>query len=269
MHLPPLKAKFPHSNLTESQPPMFVGGKQLFQNGLAYEPGKLSQMEDAVSIVGEFAGNGTQFYGVFDGHGGYRASRSCALNAAHILQESLKGTSSIESGIDLAFANLHSAVIKDFHSEGTTASMAFVIGETLYTANVGDSRILLIKGENSKRLSVDHRVSNPDERKILQKKGVRVFSNRIEGVLNLSRSIGDQYLGLSLLHSPHIEKTPISSGESLVIATDGVWDELSDDEVTSIVISANTPSDAAQHIKNRALQSGSEDNITVVCVSLN
>jgi len=52
----------------------------------------------------------------------------------------------------------------------------------------------------------------------------------------------------------------------LILACDGLWDVVSDEEAVDIVIKAKNPEDAAVKLRNRALHSNSKDNISVLVI---
>jgi len=64
----------------------------------------------------------------------------------------------------------------------------------LYVSNVGDSRVVLCIGNNSVQLSQDHNPTNPQETKRIRNAGGYISHKRVNGFLNLSRSLGDYSL---------------------------------------------------------------------------
>jgi serine/threonine protein phosphatase PrpC len=84
--------------------------------------------------------------------------------------------------------------LSDHHIHaGATAIVAVMVGRTLTVANAGDSRAVLARGAYGvMALSLDHKPSQPTElRRIVQAGGFVNSFGRINGNLNLSRSIGD------------------------------------------------------------------------------
>jgi protein phosphatase 1G len=65
----------------------------------------------------------------------------------------------------------------------------------IYIANAGDSRGVLAKKVNDKveaiEMSLDHKPDNHEEKERIEKAGGFVEDNRVKGILNLSRSLGD------------------------------------------------------------------------------
>ena len=124
---------------------------------------------------------------------------------------------------------------------GCTAVVALVTKTDLYVANAGDSRSVLGKKGKTVEMSYDHKPENELERKRIEKASGFVEDNRVNGVLNLSRSLGDlEYKTnkgfkqedqmITALPEVKIERvTP--DMDYLVIACDGIWDCMTSPEV--------------------------------------
>ena len=77
---------------------------------------------------------------------------------------------------------------------GCTATVVLITKTDFYCANAGDSRTILARsgqGNLMKELSFDHKPDNEDEKKRIMAAGGFVEENRVNGSLNLSRSMGD------------------------------------------------------------------------------
>lgn len=120
----------------------------------------------------------------------------------------------------------------------------------IYVANAGDSRAVLAKRVGGDKyqaidLSVDHKPDLPEEKKRIEKAGGFVEDNRVKGILNLSRSLGDlEYKtdsSISLKDQmitahPDIRIEKLTSDAAfLVIACDGIWDCLTSQEAVNFV----------------------------------
>lgn len=127
------------------------------------------------------------------------------------------------------------------NAAGCTANSAIVTPTEIYVANAGDSRSVLAKRFGDKitaiEMSIDHKPENPDERLRIEKAGGFVEENRVKGILNLSRSLGDlEYKSDSALAlkdqmitaMPEVKKEKITQDcQFLILACDGIWDCLS------------------------------------------
>ena len=94
---------------------------------------------------------------------------------------------------------------------------------------------------------------------------------RVNGELAVTRSIGDHCLRNSgVIANPTLNKHILKPTDRwLIIATDGVWDCLSDKDVEEMVKLKIQPSNRiAQDIVKTALEKGSQDNITCIVVKL-
>lgn len=176
---------------------------------------------------------------------------------------------------------------------GSTAVVSVICSSHIIVANCGDSRAVLCRGKQAMPLSVDHKPNREDEYarieaaggKVIQWNGYRVF-----GVLAMSRSIGDRYLKPWIIPEPEVRIIPrMKDDECLILASDGLWDVLSNEEVCEAARrrlllwhKKNVVSDpsqrglgpdpasqaAAEYLSKLALQKGSKDNITVIVIDL-
>lgn len=70
----------------------------------------------------------------------------------------------------------------------------------IYCANAGDSRAVLSKKGKAKELSSDHKPDNPSEKRRIERANGFVEESRVNGMLGLSRALGDfEYKGNSLI----------------------------------------------------------------------
>ncbi len=88
-------------------------------------------------------------------------------------------------------------------------------------------------------MSVDHKASNEEEKKRVKDSGGLVvwFGGwRVNGTLAVSRSIGDEPMSKQLIAVPHIFQHVIEEEDDcIVIATDGLWDVFSPDQVYQFI----------------------------------
>ncbi|GFR85649.1 protein phosphatase 2C-like domain-containing protein 1 [Elysia marginata] len=114
----------------------------------------------------------------------------------------------------------------------------------IHVANTGNCRALLIRDAKSYRLTKDHTPNNPKERDRVLACGGNLSSSekdsRVNGVLSVTRSLGnhgDSKLKDCVIVDPHVTSVPIDQyAQILVLASSGVWDVLSDEEVTSLLV---------------------------------
>ena len=120
---------------------------------------------------------------------------------------------------------------------GSTACVAVIRMESghkvLYIANVGDTRALLSRNGVEERLSVDHRLSELSEKERITNSGGIILNDRVGGTLLLTRAFEDYSLKDSgVIATPTIRKHFIRPFDRfVVIASDGVYDTMSDQDV--------------------------------------
>jgi protein phosphatase PTC1 len=94
----------------------------------------------------------------------------------------------------------------------------------LYTANVGDARIILCRNGKALRLSYDHKGSDENEGKRIANSGGLILNNRVNGVLAVTRALGDTYMKELVTGHPYTTETVVQPelDEFIIIACDGV-----------------------------------------------
>ena len=142
------------------------------------------------------------------------------------------GPSSVRSIFD---GSLHCNLSHHRVTAGCTACVIFCCDDKAYVANAGDSRAVLCRGGVAVNLSEDHKPSQKKELGRIRAAGGFVNSQgRINGNLNLSRSIGDlkykQVFGFApedqiITAEPDVTVTTIlPEDEFILLACDGIWE---------------------------------------------
>jgi len=256
---------------------MAVPPTQSYRYAVGYSEsiGIRPSMEDELVILGlgPRIRENEDYFAVFDGHGGPRVSEFCAKILHKKIRNSLAvGMPPIES-LKQAFLETDE-LVKEEKVCGSTALVALILDNILYVANIGDTRAVLgSKGLNATRLSVDHKPSLQSEKERICQIGgsVQMLGGvwRVNGVLAVSRSFGDYFLKPFVIAEPFISETQLTDEHLfLVLACDGVWDVLSDEQVVCIVSQVESPDIAAEIIRRTAFTRGSEDNISVIVIYL-
>ncbi|PSS01723.1 Protein like [Actinidia chinensis var. chinensis] len=226
-------------------------------------------------------------FGIFDGHRGAAAAEFSVRALPGFLQ-SLSSTRSPSDALleafvktDVAFRNKldchrksKGVIQKNWHP-GCTAIVALIVRNKLFVAFAGDCRAMLCRASSVHVLSKDHVASCVEERERVVREGGQVKWQidtwRVgPAALQVTRSIGDDDLKPAVTAKPEITETILSvEDEYLVMASDGLWDVMSDAEVISIIKdTVKEPGMCSKRLATEAVERGSEDNITVIVVFL-
>ncbi|KAG6544609.1 hypothetical protein Mapa_014031 [Marchantia paleacea] len=154
---------------------------------------------------------------------------------------------------------------------GSTAVTAILVdGRRLLVANVGDSRAVLCRQGTAIQLSVDHEPSA--ERGSIEGKGGFVSNMpgdvpRVDGQLAVARAFGDKSLKVHLSAQPDIAEIKIDQyTEFLILASDGLWKVMKNQEATDHVRRVRDPQIAAKMLTDEALVRKSKDDISCIVV---
>jgi protein phosphatase PTC1 len=93
----------------------------------------------------------------------------------------------------------------------------------LYVANAGDARGVLCRKGRALRLTYDHKGTDKQEAKRIMDSGGFVMSGRVNGVLAVTRSLGDSSMKEFVVGAPYTTETELTEDdEMLILACDGV-----------------------------------------------
>jgi protein phosphatase 1L len=180
-----------------------------FPFGVHEVQGRRSYMEDRWKVCGDLRPKGaaamgeegssveplgggwrsaaTSLYGVFDGHGGDRASEFCRQRLPHNVVAQASYRSDLSEALRCGFLETDRQFLVDAaegeFEDGTTAIVVAIRNGRYYAANAGDSRAILVKENGSVvELSHDHKPNNPEERRRVEDAGGFVLMPRGHGV---------------------------------------------------------------------------------------
>lgn len=234
-------------------------------------------MEDVSIVVDNFSGVATDaFFAVYDGHGG-RKTVKCVLDNLHVVfaEHLTKAPTDVSEALRASFAVMDKMLHEKNVYDGSTAVVCYLRGNedgkrVLYTANVGDSRAVLMGEHGVVRLSKDHKPSDAEEAAgVVERGGFIGHQGRVNGIIFVSRAFGDFDLKPPLSCEPHISRVELDgSHKMIVLASDGLWDVCTDERAMELVSQVSSSQRMADHLVNHALKNGSIDNISVVTVIL-
>jgi serine/threonine protein phosphatase PrpC len=143
---------------------------------------------------------------------------------------------------------------------GTTLTAALVVGDVCAVANVGDSRTYQLHQGQLQQISTDHSlVASLVSANLLRPEEVRSHPQRNQ----IFRTLGDK-LALDV----DIFERNLSTGDRLLLCSDGLWEMVLDNEIERILNQTPNPAAACDRLIEAANQAGGQDNIGVVVVWL-
>ncbi|MFN3974866.1 MAG: PP2C family serine/threonine-protein phosphatase [Dehalococcoidia bacterium] len=245
--------------------------------GEAHDQGPRPSDEDAWCLIPDFGGKRhTLFAAVFDGHGGAEAARLAAYFLPRQLEALASGPAQDAEELRQALIRAYedtSAYLRNRTQSGTTAATVWVTPYGLWYAHVGDTRIVLVQRGEVKRLTRDHKVLDSQEFARLKALGAQFWGPYVvlpDGRgLAVARALGDPAFARFVIPTPEVGfLRPPFEGMTLVIACDGLWDVLADEEAGAMATQWDDPKQAAQALVGKALARGTTDNVTVIVVRI-
>lgn len=246
--------------------------------GVAESVGLRSRMEDSYALW-EIEDQDLFGAEVYDGHNGSLA----ATIAAEILTPRLLSFLKTEKGdkaepltfrdqIRQAYLSTDTYIIDHGIESGAAAATLHIVNGKFCAANSGDSSVVIDTEKEAVQLTLDHKPDLPAEMARIRRLGGQVkFLDlpRLQGVLAISRALGDPQLRPFLTPEPRVVEGLLGrENRFAVVACDGLWNVLAPEEVMAMVRGADDPQGVADKIVARAIALGSTDNITVIVLDL-
>mmetsp|Transcript_26184 Transcript_26184/g.47236 ORF Transcript_26184/g.47236 Transcript_26184/m.47236 type:complete len:294 (+) Transcript_26184:34-915(+) len=267
--------------------------------------GRRDEMEDGFIFADSFGGHkNNAYFAIYDGHGGRQCVDYVTENLhKNILVEMQKPdpggvTAGVPDALHRAFsitdANMQASGIT---TSGCTACCCLLVEEMqekpkrfIFTAHLGDARAVICRSGLAVRLTSqsDHKATDPEEAKRVVEAGGSIFNERVNGMLAIARAFGDHQLKAPVLpkdvvsNVPDITSTELTAEDMFVIvACDGLWDVLSDQDSVNIVLEGirafleahNDQTNGqcmsqvlARMLIEEALARGTSDNVTCLMV---
>lgn len=122
--------------------------------------------------------------------------------------------------------------------------MALITKTEVYVANAGDTRAVIAASGKAKNLSNDHKPDDINEKRRIQRGGGFVEEGRVNGVIAISRAIGDwEYKNTTFKPEDNmvtaypevIVESLRPDHDFLIIACDGIWDCMTSQEAVSYI----------------------------------
>ncbi|TMW63274.1 hypothetical protein Poli38472_002215 [Pythium oligandrum] len=225
------------------------------------------------------SGTNTEFFGIFDGHGGDHCSSFLALLFPLYLLLTPDFHENMPAAATKACTAINTEILKREEAKqrggGSTGLVVMIRDGIAYVCNVGDCRAILISKSGVSALSTDHKATNESEKQRIEDAGGMVLYvkgvARVNGRLAVSRAFGDAEHHEYVIAEPEITTHSLSPcDEYIVLASDGLWDVLSNEDVMATI--RNHPwlsiDEITQVLIDRAMELGTMDNVTVVIIDV-
>ncbi len=223
------------------------------------------------SVRSHTAGERGSLFMVADGMGGAAAGEVASEMATSIVLRELRrdwASQADVTGAAFARAILHAAAVANreintfasHHAEyrgmGTTATIAGLLGDTLYLAQVGDSRAYLVRDGVARQITKDQ--------SLMQKLVEAGEITEEEAEHSERRNIILQALGPESTVKIDLTHQKLRRGDTLVLCSDGLSGQVSRDEIAQVVREEPDLMAVCKRLIDMANSAGGPDNITVI-----
>lgn len=206
---------------------------------------------------------------VADGMGGQELGEQASGLAVDIIprvvQDRLAAHDNADVAVQRALAEANEAIVQAGQQQpegrrmGTTAVVALQRDNRCYVAGLGDSRAYLIRGDKVEQLTIDHSVAQA-----LVASGALTQEEARQSPL---QNVLHKFLGCAgMPDGAEVYPFTPEVGDRLLLASDGLTNHISDEDLRESWKLHPNPQDWADHLVHLALERGSRDNVTCVVV---
>ncbi len=204
---------------------------------------------------------------VADGMGGHEAGDLASAAVVDVFRALLARGELTVDDVSRAVDAAHSAVaaIAATTSRGAGSTLTAVLSvhheghRRWLVVNIGDSRVYRLLGDRLEQITIDHSVAQEMvDAGRLARADMATFSGRNI----ITRAVGEE-------HSPaDYWLLPIVTGERLLLCSDGLTAEMTDEAIRAGLTLGGAPAQTAQALVAQAVALGGRDNITVIVVDV-
>lgn len=209
-----------------------------------------------------------RFFLVADGMGGHAGGQEASQIATEVirryLEEHWDSPTASNELLEKAIFEANQQILEDQldHPErgdmGTTVVAVMFHRDKSWYSSVGDSRLYQLRGDRLEQLSEDQTwVARALKLGDLTPEEARMHP---------WRHVLSQCLGRKDLQRVEVHEIEVQSGDCLLLCSDGLTEEVTDDAIASCLLSKATGEEAAEALIEEAKRNGGSDNITVVLV---
>lgn len=219
--------------------------------------------QDYVYVTDQPIGPFPNLLAVADGMGGHKAGDYASKFAVKVFCEELAQTTLTkpEEILRNIMTTVNAKVVREAQKDvklegmGTTFVVATVIGNTLYFANVGDSRLYLIN-DRIAQLSKDHSLVE----EMVRLGGIKAE----EAKHHPDKNIITRAIGVKETVEADVYEYRLNKDEVILMCTDGLSNMVEDEDMFDIVKGARDLVEAVHMLIEKANSNGGRDNIGVV-----
>ncbi len=209
---------------------------------------------------------------VADGMGGHQAGEVASELAATTLRDRLQAGAPSADVVVAAVVEANAAIFQTAHNNaaqrgmGTTLTAIAVMPpdegrpEQFAVVNVGDSRAYLSRAGELTRATVDH--------SYVQELLATGHITEQEARAHPRRNIVTRALGIEPSVRVDSWVLPVVRGDRFMVCSDGLVDEVDDDEIKQILDTNAQPQAAADALVAAAVHNGGRDNVTVIVIDV-
>jgi protein phosphatase len=140
---------------------------------------------------------------------------------------------------------------------GTTVTLAYVLGATLFVIHVGDSRCYLLRDGRLYQLTHDHTVAQE-----LVSHGA--ITPEVAATHQYSHVITNAVGGTSQGVQAEVHKLGLGPGDVLLLCSDGLTGMLPDARLAELLLAESDPETACRRLVDEACAAGGRDNVTAI-----
>lgn len=206
--------------------------------------------------------------GVGGGNAGEIASRTAVSEIANYIADNPieKATNKyavvnyFQDCLDKTNEKIFNQALKYEENKGMATTVAIVYAKEgrAYIANIGDSRVYLYRDGDLVQVTEDHTYVNT-----LVKAGIL---SQEQAATDERKHVITKALGADDTVEPDFFQVNIMKNDVFLICTDGLYDEVSRDEMIDVLREERTMSGVCKKMIERANGNGGHDNITVICL---